>query len=325
LDSIFRYYSQNGEDYILWNFFDHKLDGFFIDVGAFDGIHLSNSYSFEQKGWKGICVEPHPFFFKICKENRKQSVCVNAACVANDETDNIVIESDITGLFASVQYNPDLKNIKDHYGTLNKTIQESKKFVVQAQTLNKIIKKYYNDISIDFISIDVEGLELSVLEGLDLRKYSPKLFLIETNSDEDQENTTEFLSSYGYLFARRVNSNSFFAKSNADINKIRDIEITCVLEKQMHPLGSAFSQQEYLNGKILYKGENGNSLLIHCSDKILNYEMQLQERNLKVKTLLNKLEDQVMERNQKVKTLLKHLDDQVKLVKILKKDLEDKH
>jgi hypothetical protein len=75
------FYSQNGEDYLLSQFFNLKNDGFFIDIGAFDGIHLSNSYTFEKKGWRGICVEANPKYFEICKENRPKSICLNLACV----------------------------------------------------------------------------------------------------------------------------------------------------------------------------------------------------------------------------------------------------
>ena len=68
-NEIYRYYSQYGEDFILWNFFDYKEHGFFIDVGAFDGKHLSNTLSFEEHGWKGICIEPVSEYFKLCKKS----------------------------------------------------------------------------------------------------------------------------------------------------------------------------------------------------------------------------------------------------------------
>jgi len=54
------FYSQNGEDFLLWSLFKGRKSGFYIDIGAFDGIHLSNSYYFEKNGWDGVCVEAHP-------------------------------------------------------------------------------------------------------------------------------------------------------------------------------------------------------------------------------------------------------------------------
>lgn len=83
------YYSQYGEDLILDQFFKAKniTNGFFVDVGALDGIHLSNTYKFEQDGWNGICIEPHKQYFGLICKNRK-SINYNVAC-GNKNQDNI--------------------------------------------------------------------------------------------------------------------------------------------------------------------------------------------------------------------------------------------
>ena len=54
-------YSQLGQDLKVLEFYNNKLDGFFIEIGASDGINLSNTYLLEKNhNWKGICVEPIP-------------------------------------------------------------------------------------------------------------------------------------------------------------------------------------------------------------------------------------------------------------------------
>jgi len=58
-----KYFGKNGADFLIWSLFSREEPGFFVDAGAFDGIHLSNSYSFELAGWGGICVEAHPEYF----------------------------------------------------------------------------------------------------------------------------------------------------------------------------------------------------------------------------------------------------------------------
>ena len=59
-------YSQYEQDiYILNNFFQNKKDGMFVDIGAHDGVTISNSLLFEKIGWNGICVEPLPKIFDI--------------------------------------------------------------------------------------------------------------------------------------------------------------------------------------------------------------------------------------------------------------------
>ena len=79
-----QYFSQLGEDCLLALFFEFKSHGFFVDVGAFDGIYLSNTYFFEQLGWTGICVEASPTYFNLCVRNRPRSKCYNVACLDAD-------------------------------------------------------------------------------------------------------------------------------------------------------------------------------------------------------------------------------------------------
>ncbi len=78
----YNYYGQHGEDYLLWHLFDFRRTGFFLDVGAHDGVALSNTKSFEEAGWTGICVEPIPEVSDTCRRVRRRVVC--AACVAGD-------------------------------------------------------------------------------------------------------------------------------------------------------------------------------------------------------------------------------------------------
>ena len=62
--------AQDGEDVLLAELFGYKTDGFFIEIGAYDGLYLSNSYFFEQLGWRGLLVEPLPEKAAACRRNR---------------------------------------------------------------------------------------------------------------------------------------------------------------------------------------------------------------------------------------------------------------
>ena len=64
------YYSQHGEDKYIESLFPEK-EGVCIEVGAYDGITLSNTLHFEQKGWTALCIEPIPSAFDKCKTIRK--------------------------------------------------------------------------------------------------------------------------------------------------------------------------------------------------------------------------------------------------------------
>ena len=80
-----QYYSQIGQDkYTNEIFFKGMENGFFVDIGAHDGIELSNSYFFEKtKNWKGICIEPLPDIYKLLKKNRK-CICIEGAISINN-------------------------------------------------------------------------------------------------------------------------------------------------------------------------------------------------------------------------------------------------
>jgi len=65
------YFSQNGQDeFFLEELFVGQDSGFFVDIGANDGVTFSNTYALERKGWRGLCVEPHPDVFEQLRRNR---------------------------------------------------------------------------------------------------------------------------------------------------------------------------------------------------------------------------------------------------------------
>src|SRR2546426_6776147 len=74
-----RYYSQHSQDRFIDNFLLYgKREGVFVDVGAYDGVALSNTYYFEKElGWTGICIEPNPIAYESLVKNRK---CLSLNC-----------------------------------------------------------------------------------------------------------------------------------------------------------------------------------------------------------------------------------------------------
>ena len=73
-------YSQLGQDLAVIDFYKEKKDGFFVEIGAVDGIEISNTYLLETKyNWKGICVEAIPDKFEKLVKNRPNSKCISKA------------------------------------------------------------------------------------------------------------------------------------------------------------------------------------------------------------------------------------------------------
>lgn len=147
------------------NFIISKKNGFFIELGANNGLTQSNTAFFELfLGWKGILIEPSYRGYTLCKRYRRNSICLNYACVSNEYN-----EEYISGDF------------KDNLlmGSVDGKRRSNKNLVsVKAITLDKILDEYCN-CNIDFLSLDAEGYEFEILKGLNLNKYRPNYMLIE--------------------------------------------------------------------------------------------------------------------------------------------------
>lgn len=162
----------NGEylDNKLDKLFEHKENGFFIELGANNGLLQSNTAFLEKnRGWTGILIEPNSKNFELCKINRPNSICYNYACVSEDFNDEFIYgdfelpENEQISLMSSI--NGSRLN--------NRTLSK-----VSATTLTKILDKQHIT-KIDLLSLDVEGYEYFVLKGLDFSKYKPEYLLIE--------------------------------------------------------------------------------------------------------------------------------------------------
>ena len=100
-----QYYSQYGQDKFLFeNFFINKKEGFFLDIGAHDGVNGNNTFLFEKIGWSGVCIEPIPSVFEKLKKNRK-CLLVNSAISNNNGEDDFLILEGYTEMLSGLIHN----------------------------------------------------------------------------------------------------------------------------------------------------------------------------------------------------------------------------
>jgi|APCry1669189665_1035243.scaffolds.fasta_scaffold00762_4 FkbM family methyltransferase len=185
----------------LDDLFQQKDNGFFIELGANDGLTQSNTAMLEfMRGWKGILIEPSPSAYELCKVNRPGSITLNYACVSNEYTDKSV-KGDFNGkLMSSVD---------------GLRLQSEKTIDVAAITLESILDKYAAYKNINFLSLDTEGYELNILKGLNLDKYRPQYMLIEIYSKDYKE-------IYDYLESKQYTLHSNFTNYNKETNPLWD-------------------------------------------------------------------------------------------------------
>ena len=227
-------FSQHADDYIAWCMLGQPMSGTIIEVGAFDGVHLSNSLSLELIGWNTVCIEPNPKFFKLLKSNRPRSANVNVAVVGNDEIERIDFYAEELGVLSGCKI--DEADIKERYKKRGIDYESPEVISIDAMTLNEVIKNHSID-EVDIISIDVEGFELEVLEGIDFTKTRPKLFIIEANNDKQLLEIKKFFDGgKGYRLLLKNRQNYFFCRT--DIKMKRSISFIKMLPgQQYHPSG----------------------------------------------------------------------------------------
>lgn len=159
-------YSQGGEDLILAKLLNYKPNGFYIDVGANDPVILNNTYLFYKMGWNGLNFEPIPELAEKFKKKRKRDIVINKAI------------SNFTG---DADFSAGIKEYHVNSSLLNLELPKQKMIKVSVDKLENVLDELTIK-EIDFISIDTEGTEVDVLEGLNLNKYRPKFILAEYNT-----------------------------------------------------------------------------------------------------------------------------------------------
>ena len=200
------YYSQQGEDvYINNNYINKKVEeGIYLELGACDGITLSNTKFFEEKyNFKGILIEPLKNFFNKLLKNRPGNLLFNYAIDYSKGQTNFVGNTFTAGLSNTME-----SEFRDfHHG-------KNPDYLVDSVPIRDIIKKS-NIKYIDFMSIDVEGGELVVLETMDwsIPVYIIIIELDDRNKEKD-EKCRDLLKEKGFTFDRALGSNDIWINKN---------------------------------------------------------------------------------------------------------------
>ncbi|QDV43241.1 hypothetical protein Enr13x_30960 [Stieleria neptunia] len=234
-----KYYSQFGEDYLLRRVFKEKSKGFYIDVGAHDGINLSNTYLFENLGWSGLCVEANPAIFELCRKARPNATCVNAACMGSANRNSIELYTDPSGFYSGTDSASTRESAEAAFRARGEPSPRISSITVPATTLDKILEQAFpGRVEVDFLSVDVEGAELEVLKGFDIGRYRPRLMVLEANSKEEDQMLDEYaVSRHGYTKARRMYVNNFYVRDPEDVALVANTWVKCRLARMEDELG----------------------------------------------------------------------------------------
>ena len=188
-------YAQFGEDVRVAEYFGSGHKGVFVEVGANDPIMLSQTYLLEQRGWRGVLVEPLPHLARVLREKRPASIVVEAAVSDPAHVGTAYMETPAgdCALARLVFENNAGKSLP----------------AVPVCTLDSILDEA-GLTSVDFLSIDIEGNEVPALMGLSFERFRPALIIIEDRVYDLSRH--RFLTGKGYRLVDRIGCNGWYLR-----------------------------------------------------------------------------------------------------------------
>ena len=198
------YFSEAGQDMLVKeNFFKDQKSGFFLEIGAFNGIEGSNCYHFEKfMNWQGIAVEASPLQFEKLKKNRNCELINAALASENKQVEFFEIVEGFTQMSGinNINFQNSLERIKKNSNS------KINKIKIESKTFNKLIP---NHQIIDLISIDIEGNEFEVLKSIDFDEYQIKVIIIENNIPNELS-YLEFFLEKNFCYFDRVGMDEIY-------------------------------------------------------------------------------------------------------------------
>jgi FkbM family methyltransferase len=215
-DASLNSYGLDNLDLKILETLPENLTGFFIEVGANDGVSQSNSVLLEKAGWRGMLVEALPATYAKCKNARPNMIVENVACVPFEYGGETVTVTDV-GLMSIAVNSAFTDDVRQDWISRGEgfTRRRAQDIEVRAAPLSLLLDKHEVK-NVDLLLLDVEGAEISVLEGLDFGRHPPRFIVAEDNHTDELVN---YLASKGYqatkiLSERAYTRDIFYTREN---------------------------------------------------------------------------------------------------------------
>jgi FkbM family methyltransferase len=167
-------YAQVGEDLVVDHYLGEPTGGYYVDIGAYEPMHLSNTYLFYKRGWKGVCVEPNALLAGEYRETRPKDQFYTEACGTGE-----------------------LKfKLSDEHDSLSKVSDSG--VPIKSRPLSEYLAMLPR---VDLLSVDCEGMELEILKSNDWGTYRPTMVVVEVIdyvTKKKNQSVIDFMLLQGY-------------------------------------------------------------------------------------------------------------------------------
>jgi len=208
-----RSWSQEGEDLVLKRMLENKNIGFYVDVGAHHPKRFSNTYLFYRRGWSGINIDAMPGSMQPFNKCRRRDINLEMGIDLNSSILSYYIfnEPALNGFVSELAL--ERHNSENSY-LIKKVVK------VEVKPLSEVLAVHCVGGSIDFMTVDVEGLDLRVLRSNDWEKYRPKIVLAEVLAsdlcDLQKDELAIFMISKGYRIIAKTANSVFFLDNKVE-------------------------------------------------------------------------------------------------------------
>jgi FkbM family methyltransferase len=182
-----------------------------VDVGAYDGVSLSNSRPFLLEGWRGVLIEPHPVQFARLREAYESSPnvdCVHCACSDEAGVLPLFLGSDGPETMMSTLSRDENPWFNAH--------RSAESVEVDVQTLDAVLERLDFPSEFGILLVDAEGMDYEVLRGVTFERHSPRVIVTEEylwNPEKHKQKYLHLLQN-GYSFYKMVGVNTVWLRDD---------------------------------------------------------------------------------------------------------------
>ena len=211
------FYSQDGQDqYLENNVFKGYKNGFYVDVGAHNGISINNTLYFEKNNnWTGINIEPIKKVFDDLQINRPNNINLNCAVSNNDGETEFICNTGYTEMISGIKDTFDTRHLQ-RLDRENRAMGSTTEIInVKTKKLETIFNEH-NILHVNYLSIDVEGAEFEVIKSINFDKVFIDVIAFENNYSDVSIPIIKYLEENNYVVFNisldifMINKNSIF-------------------------------------------------------------------------------------------------------------------